>query len=310
LALHLFRVTKAQNFSRVDLGYWFQMDSWRNLPIVSGESTGGFRTVVVFTSVSCTWKKSVPPATENQPADIQGAVEFAITRLQFEPDERQMEVLASTAERGILNCTRQWGKSTVMAAKAVHRAYTRAESLVVLASPSERQSGEWMLKAEQMVGRLGIRAKGDGVNKLSLVLPNGSRLVGLPDNEDKIRGLSKVSLLLIDEAGRVTESLYRSLMPMLAVGNGDMWLMSTPCGKRGFFYETWEYGGDRWFRVRVPATECSRIPKGFLEEQRSTMGMQWFRQEYMCEFVDGTGAVFGRDLVEAAVDDSIEPLEV
>lgn len=181
---------------------------------------------------------------------------------------------------------------------------------MVLASPSERQSGEWMLKAEQLLRMLGIKPKGDGVNRLSLALPNGSRIVGLPGKDDRIRGLSKVSLLLIDEAGRVTEDLYKSLMPMLAVGNGDMWLLSTPCGKRGFFYENWEYGGDKWFRMSVPATECARIPKEFLEEQRSAMGVQWFRQEYMCCFVDGTGTVFGRDLVEAALDESVEPLDV
>jgi hypothetical protein len=166
----------------------------------------------------------VPPATEDHPSDIQGAVEFARTRLQFEPDDRQKEVLASTA---------------------VHRAYTRPGSLVVLASPSERQSGEWMLKAEQLLKMLGIKAKGDGVNRLSPVFPNGSQIVRLPGTDDRIRGLSRVSLLLIDEAGRVTEELYKSPMPMLAVGNGDISLLSTPCGKRGFFYENWEYGGDK-----------------------------------------------------------------
>ncbi len=39
------------------------------------------------------------------------------------------------------------------------------------------------------------------------------------------------------------------------------------------------------------------------------MGRAWFRQEYMCEFVDNGTAVFGRDLVEGAVDDGFEPLE-
>jgi hypothetical protein len=29
--------------------------------------------------------------------------------------------------------------------------------------------------------------------------------------------------------------MYKSLRPTLAVGNGDLWLMSTPYGKRGFF---------------------------------------------------------------------------
>ncbi len=175
--------------------------------------------------------------------EVLDAVEFARTRLGFEPDERQMEVLRSEAKRGILNCTRQWGKSTVAAAKAVHRAYTRAESLVLVASPAERQSGELMRKAAEMVRKLGIRPRGDGDNEISLLFPNGSRIVGLPGTEATVRGFSAVSLLLIDEAARVEDAMYKALRPMLAVGDGDLWLMSTPCGKRGFFYEAWEHGG-------------------------------------------------------------------
>ena len=56
-------------------------------------------------------------------------------------------MLDSAAKRGILNCTRQWGKSTVLAVKAVHRAWTVAGSLILVASPSERQSGEFLRKA-------------------------------------------------------------------------------------------------------------------------------------------------------------------
>ena len=125
-----------------------------------------------------------------------------------------------------------------------------------------------------------------------------------------MRGFSAVSLLLIDEASRVEDAMYKALRPMLAVGDGDLWLMSTPCGKRGFFYECWEHGGPDWMRVRVPATECPRIPKAFLEEERRQEGPVWFGQEYMCEFVDNGTEVFGRDLVEAALDDSFEPLEI
>ena len=94
---------------------------------------------------------------------IPGAVEFAREQLGFEPDERQA-VLASEAKRGILNCTRQWGKSTVAATKAIHRALTRAESLVIVASPTERQSAEFLRKAAGLTARLGIRPGGDGKN--------------------------------------------------------------------------------------------------------------------------------------------------
>ena len=50
--------------------------------------------------------------------------EFALEKLGFAADDRQRAVLDSQAKRGILNCSRQWGKSTVLAVKAVHRAYT------------------------------------------------------------------------------------------------------------------------------------------------------------------------------------------
>jgi tRNA(Met) C34 N-acetyltransferase TmcA len=162
-----------------------------------------------------------PPKIEKPPTDSQSVVEFVRKRLQFEPDERQTEVLRSGAKRGILNCTRQWGKSTVAAAMAVHRAYMEKSCTVLVASPSERQSGETVKKAEEMMERAGIRSQGDGINDISLQLPNGSRIVGLPGREAKVRGFSVVSLLLIDEAAQVEDSMYKALRPMLAVSDGD-----------------------------------------------------------------------------------------
>ena len=88
----------------------------------------------------------------------------------------------------MLNCSRQRGKSTVAAAKAVHRAYTRRGSLVLVASPGRRQSAEFVRKAAGMLRRLGIRPRGDGDNECSLLFPNGSRIVGLPGQEGTVRG--------------------------------------------------------------------------------------------------------------------------
>ncbi len=195
----------------------------------------------------------------------------------------------------------------MLAVKAVHRAWTRPGSLVLVASPTERQSGEFLRKAAEFLARLGVRRKGDGGNACSLALPNGSRIVGLPGTEGTVRGFSAVSMLLIDEAARVADASYKSLRPMLAVGNGDLWVMSTPWGKRGFFYELWEHGGDAWERHMAPATECARIPAEFLEEERRELGSRWFAQEYLCEFVDNGSGWFDRSLVEAALSGD-EPL--
>ena len=246
-------------------------------------------------------------AKEPEPAKS-NAAEWVRERLGFEPDALQRRVLGSGASRGLLNCTRQWGKSTVTAAMAVREAYTRAGSLTLAVSPTARQSGEFVRKAAAFTARLGIRVKGDGDNEISLAFPNGSRIVGLPGTEGTVRGFSAVALLLVDEASRVNDEMYVAVRPMLAVSRGRLWLMSTPHGKRGFFHDAWARGGAAWERIRATAYECPRIEPGFLEEERRTMGERCFQQEYLCEFTDAVGSAFSSDAVERAMDDGVEPL--
>lgn len=249
-------------------------------------------------------------ARREHDASPREAPEWVRGKLGFNPDPKQTQVLATDARRGLLNCSRQWGKSTITAAKAVHQAYTERGSLTLVVSPSARQTGEFVRKAAGFLRRLKIRPKGDGDNEMSLMFPNGARIVGLPGSEATIRGFSAVSLLLVDEAARVEDELYLAMRPMLAVSGGALWLMSTPFGKRGFFWEAWERGGAEWERIRAPATECPRISREFLEEERAAMGERWFRQEYLCEFVDTSSGVFGRDLVETALTREFEPLRL
>jgi Terminase large subunit, T4likevirus-type, N-terminal len=236
------------------------------------------------------------------------ALRFARERLGFSPDAKQAAVMSGKIRRGLLNCTRQWGKSTITAAMAVHRAWTVPESLTIAVSPSGRQTGEFLRKASGFVRKLGIRVRGDRDNEISLLFPNGARVVGLPGSESTVRGFSAVSLMLIDEAARVRDDLYKAVRPFLAASDGDLWLMSTPVGKRGFFYEEWANGGPRWKRFTVTAADCSRIGREFLEEERETMGEQWFRQEYMCEFVDVDQGLFSRDVVERAFSKDVRPM--
>ena len=241
---------------------------------------------------------------DSLPEDV---VEFA-RRLGFEPDQRQVDLLHGGVKRGIVNCSRQWGKSTIAAVLAVHRAYTRPGSTIMVAGPTERQSAELVWKARDFLKTLGVRRRGDGSNRISLRLPNGSRIIGLSGMEATLRGYSAVSLVIIDEAARVKDAVYKAMRPMLAVSNGDLLLLSTPCGKRGFFYENWASGSKDWVRVAAPATECSRISKEFLEEEKRQMPEAWFRQEYLCEFVEDGQQMFERDLLMAALDDG-EPLK-
>ena len=138
-------------------------------------------------------------------------------------------------------------------------------------------------------------------------MPNDARIVGIPGMEATVRGFSSVSLLLIDEASRVPDELYRALRPMLAVGGGSLWLLSTPYGKRGFFYNEWT-NGEEWTRFRIPASECPRIPAAFLEQERRALGPRYFAQEYLCEFHSTNDALFNESQVRRAITSDIGSL--
>src|SRR2546425_5683370 len=238
---------------------------------------------------------------EKESQEIIDAVTFARQMLGFDPDEKQ-ELALLGGRRGIVNCSRQWGKSTVMAAKAVHRAYSEPGGLTLALGPSLRQRGEFVRKAEEFVRRLGVRERGDGLNRVSIHLPNGSRIIGLPGTDATSRGFSAVSLLIFDEAAWVPDGVYDAMRPTLAVLDGDLWLMSTPWGKRGFFWDEWAYGGPEWERISVPATECPRIQKRFLDEERRK-DEQKFLREYMCQFSETEGRVFSEESIQAALGD-------
>lgn len=232
-------------------------------------------------------------------------------RVGFSPDPRQSALLQTDSKRLILNCTRQWGKSTVTALKAVHHACSHPESLTIVVSPCSRQSAEFVGKARLFLARLGIRPRGDGSNEISLILPNSARIIGLPGTADTIRGFSAVSLLIVDEAAYVRDEQYEAVRPMLAtVDDAAVWLMSTPRGKTGFFYEEWTNGGPEWDRISVPATDCPRISRRFLEQERRKFTDRTYAREYMCEFQDGITCVFTREVVDAAFTPDVQPLLV
>ena len=56
--------------------------------------------------------------------------------------------------------TRQWGKSTATAAKAVYSAYCQPDSLILALSPSARQGGEFVGRLGSIVGALGEADRG------------------------------------------------------------------------------------------------------------------------------------------------------
>lgn len=225
------------------------------------------------------------------------------------PDPWQRQVLRPTHERTLTLCSRQAGKSQVAGGLAVLTALLEPNSLILLLSPTLRQSGELFRDKVMRLYNAAARHVVPPVQSsaLTLTLTNGSRIISLPGDEGTIRGYSGVKLLVIDEASRVPDNLYRAVRPMLAVSKGKLICMTTPWGKRGWFYDEWE-GTNNWQRIRITADMCPRITPEFLEEEKKSLGDRWFNQEFWCSFEDVVDAVFAEMYIQAALRDAPAPL--
>src|SRR5215203_9710 len=258
-------------------------------------------------------------------ASIKDDIRFAVDPVAFaedvlpriDPDVKsldpwQRDFLETRARRMLVNAFRQSGKSTLTGILALHRALYYPRSLVLILAPSLRQAGEFFEKvsmgfSELSGGGLAIEAESD--RKLGKKLTNGSRIEALPGSQKSTRGFSKPSLIIVDEAAQIDDSLYTALRPMLIRDKegGRLLMLSTPYGKRGVFWRLWDTG-EIWDRVHVPYTAVDWMTPSVIEEARNEL-LDWeFKQEFLCTFEQNQMAVFNVEDFRASTTDEFEPI--
>lgn len=238
-------------------------------------------------------------------------VRWCMEVLDYEPDKWAQEIMMSPNRYIIENISRQAGKSTCAAAMAVHQAVFFDHSLILVVSPTLRQSGELQRKCMRFYDKVDPNRSALVEDaKLSIQLANRSRIIALPGQEDNLRGYSAPALIIEDEASRVDNDLYTAIRPMLATNQGRLVLLSTPNGKLGHFYRVWSEGGPEWLKIAITAEQIPRISREFLENERLNMTEGQFLQEYYCQFIEAEGAVFSSDLFRSLANPSINALQI
>ncbi len=221
-------------------------------------------------------------------------------RLGWEPDAWQAEALRARDQYRLLNCHRQGGKSTVAAVRGLHCALHEPGSLVVIVSPTMRQSTELFRTVSAYWRALGKPVSAEVENVRSVELANRSRILCLPGDPDTVRGLAAVRLLIVDEASRVGDDVWAAVSPMVAISGGQVLALSTPWGMRGWWYRAATGDDNRWAVTTVPATECPRLSAEYLEQERRDLGDLIFESEYLCRFSANAAGVFaGADIDRA-----------
>lgn len=231
-----------------------------------------------------------------------------VARIGFEPDDWQEGLLRSSAQRIVVCCARQTGKSTTVGLLANHVGATISGSLTLVVAPAFRQSLNLFRKIKDVAKADPAYPERVKENETEMELINGSRIVALPGKDETIRSYSGVTLLIIDEAAYVADRIFTAVRPMVATSKGRIALLSTPRAKSGFFFEAWERGEPAWERYRVTAYECPRIPSAEIEEVQLTMPKFAFDREYRAEFTDPDESLFTYETVQAAFGHGHEKL--
>jgi hypothetical protein len=64
--------------------------------------------------------------------------------------------------------------------------------------------------------------------------------------------------------------MQAAITPMLAVSQGRQIDMSSPNGRRGYFFENWDHG-EGIERIKIIGRQCPRISAEFLDQQRKKL---------------------------------------
>lgn len=142
---------------------------------------------------------------------------------------------------------------------------------------------------------------------LTIELKNGTVITGYPSNSDSIRGLTKISAIFLDEAAHFNliddSKVMNSVEPIVETNHSDLFMISTPNGPSGFFYDIytsdtnylkfeydiWEAVG--WIYSKAKAEEMLQDPIHDTD------------QEYLNKFTTGRDSIWGEITDEHRTDE-------
>lgn len=221
----------------------------------------------------------------------------------------QADFARSQARYRVMCAGRQVGKSRLLAVCALHAAYVKADTCVLIISNGEDASKRVISDCHNLTSRSDMLKGSVLDDKMELLtLGNGSTIQSIPASDARARGNS-VDLLIVDEAGFIKESLWQSAEPSILARPGSrVILASTPWGKADHFFRQHYTEGTTSPSAQVQAwhwpSETSPIADlELIEKWRRTWSSIKFRTEILAEWVNDAGAYFTMEELDNAVGD-------
>lgn len=222
----------------------------------------------------------------------------------------------SAHKYSVLLWSRQTGKSFLISLWAVLRALELKNHTILIISPTERQSKNLIdkvkihLQAFKIAGaQVNERIFDDlKINQLEVVLPNSSRIIGLPANPDGVRGFS--GDVILEEAAFFKDgrAVLQAIFPTITRKKEyKLIAISTPKGKNDIFYHLWNIAAEDPLYFRMKLTIFDAIEKGLDIDvealRRGCPDEDTWKTEYLCEFADENETLLSYELIQSCEAD-------
>ena len=214
------------------------------------------------------------------------------------------------SKRIVVCAGRQTGKSTIIAAKALHFAVTNPKVTVLIVSSTLRQS---MLMFDKILSYVDssplIKKSVKYRSRTRIRFSNGSMIIALPCGRygHSLRGHT-AHLVIMDEAAFMPEEVISNvILPMISTTDGYAWMLSTPWDQDHIFWKAYE--SDSWSKHHWSTDMNPLVTKEFLEEQKKLIGEERFMIEYMAIPVEEKSSYFPMKLLRSCCEDyEIKPM--
>lgn len=231
---------------------------------------------------------------------------------------------------------RQVGKSFTGAGRCVKMALVKPRTDVLIASPSERQSFEAILKCRDWAEAFKFAVAdvleerdqpGALMRAATINFANGSRIIAVPGKPDTVRGYS--AHVWMDEFAffEDPDATWKAILPSIGnplKGLKTAFITSTPNGKSGrgrrfynivtksglidpenpptttgtFAATPWHYFADPWSIHRTPITYAApHLGTNVEELRRAVDDDEAWTQEFLCGFIDGSSVLLPYELI-------------
>ena len=229
--------------------------------------------------------------------------EWAKSALGFTAEPKQAGVLNHHAQRLILCCARQWGKSTIVAIKALHFALNNPNSEILVLSDSEDHAAILVGKIVAYAAVLKLPRRSAHGKRYSIELPNKARIFAVAHNQSSGVGYT-ADIVIVDESALVDDEVLAYVSRVLTRTGGRLWLLGTPRGQTGLFYQIWHDNNPAWHRVKATIDDAPYASAAFSAEQQRLFANS-FRQDFYCEFVAPSGRLLSRERIAKNVDPAL-----